>query len=201
MPMARPSPVRPRLLALTNFRYRRCDELSLVNGCTGIQATVSPKPSGRRRSSHPGITEQHGFKVLRITADIHLLEVIVPTRRRDLPLKFALKLDIRHTIDTKEIIRSTTIGLGRVHAIGNDVDAGGLQTFDRFDYFLREIGSLAIRAFGPGGTVIIKLDKDLLHNAHLSEELRFDTTGYRQLRRRIGPATGHRICRQEPDRP
>src|SRR6266704_3046953 len=97
---------------------------------------MAPKPSRRRRSSHSGITEQHGFKVLRITADMHLLEVIV---------------------------RSTAISVGRVHAIGNDVDAGGLQTFDRFDYFLREIGSLAFRALGPGGTVVIELDKDLLH--------------------------------------
>ncbi|HWX30000.1 MAG TPA: hypothetical protein VNZ53_21490, partial [Steroidobacteraceae bacterium] len=126
-----------------------------------------PKPSGRRRSSHPGITEQHGFKVLRITADIHLLEVIVPTRRGDLPLKFALKLDVRHTINTKEIVRSTAISIERVHAIGNDVDVGGLQTFDRLDYFLREIGSLAFRAFGPGGTVVVELDKDLLHDATL----------------------------------
>src|SRR5438132_14101604 len=94
--------------------------------CTGIQATESPKPSGRRRSSHRGITEQHGFKVLRITADMHLLEVIVPTRRGDLPLEFALKLDVRHSIDAKEIVRSTPIGVGRVRAIGNDVNAGGL---------------------------------------------------------------------------
>src|SRR5712664_3569937 len=128
---------------------------------------MAPKASGRRQSSHPGVTEQHGFKVLRITADIHLLEVIVPTRRGDLPLKFALKLDVRHTIDAKEIVRSTAVGVGRVHAIGNDVDAGGLQSFDRFDYFLREIGSLALRAFGPGGTVVIELDKDLLHDATL----------------------------------
>src|SRR5712692_2437920 len=128
---------------------------------------MAPKPSRRRRSSHSGITEQHGFKVLCITADMHLLEVIVPTRRGDLPLKFALKLDVRHTIDAKEIVRSTAISVGRVHAIGNDVDAGGLQTFDRFDYFLREIGSLAFRAFGPGGTVVIKLDKDLLHDVTL----------------------------------
>jgi hypothetical protein len=42
----------------------------------------------------------------------------------DLPLKFALKLDVWHTIDTEEIVRSTTIGFGRVHAIGNDVDIG-----------------------------------------------------------------------------
>src|SRR6476660_2485895 len=123
---------------------------------------MAPKPSGRRRSSHPGITEQHGFKVLRITADIHLPEVIVPTRRGDLLLKFALKLDVRHTIDAKEIVRSTAIGVGRVHAIGNDVDAGGLQAFD-----LREIGSLAFGAFGPGGTVVVKLDKDLLHDVTL----------------------------------
>src|SRR6266481_268149 len=110
---------------------------------------MAPKPSRRRRSSHFGITEQHGFKVLRITADMHLLEVIVPTRRGDLPLKFALKLDVRHTIDAKEIVRSTAISVGRVHAIGNDVDAGGLQTFDRFDYFLREISSLAFRVRIP----------------------------------------------------
>src|ERR1700730_13361112 len=128
---------------------------------------MASKALGRRRSSHPGVTEQHGFKLLRITADIHLLEVIVPTRRDDLPLKFALKLDVRHTIDAKEIIRSTTIGFGRVHAIGNDIDTSGFQTFDRFDYFLREIGSLAFRAFGPGGTVVIKLDKDLLHDVTL----------------------------------
>src|SRR5216683_1424772 len=133
---------------------------------------MAPKASGRRQSSHPGVTEQHGFKVLRITADIHLLEVIVPTRRDDLPLKFALKLDVRHTIDAKEIIRSTTIGFGRVHAIGNDIDTGGFQTFDRFDYFLREIGSLAFRAFGPGGTVVIELDKDLLHDANLLDAKR-----------------------------
>src|SRR5260221_10675146 len=128
---------------------------------------MAPKASGRRRSSHPGVTEQHGFKVLCITADIHLLEVIVPTRRGDLPLKFALKLDVRHTIDAKEIIRSTTIGFGRVHAIGNDIDTGGFQTFDRFDYFLREIGSLALRAFGPGGSGVIEFDRDLLHDATL----------------------------------
>src|SRR5258708_12666833 len=114
---------------------------------------MAPKASGRRRSSHPGITEQHGFKVLRITADIHLLEVIVPTRRDDLPLKFALKLDVRHTIDAKEIIRSTTIAFGRVHAIGNDIDTSGFQTFDRFDYFLPEIDSLAFLAFRPAGTL------------------------------------------------
>src|SRR5258705_9398561 len=128
---------------------------------------MAPKPSRRRRSSHSGITEQHGFKVLRITADMHLLEVIVPTRRGDLPLEFALKLDVRHSIDAKEIVRSTAIGVGRVRAIGNDVNAGGLQTFDRIDYFLREIGSLAFRAFGPGGTVVIELDKDLLHDTTL----------------------------------
>src|SRR6266550_3474019 len=122
---------------------------------------MAPKASGRQ-SSHPGVTEQHGFKVLRITADIHLLEVIVPTRRDDLPLKFALKLDVRHTIDAKEIIRSTTISFGRVHAIGNDIDTSGFQTFDRFDHFLREIGSLAFRAFGPGGTVdVIKPIRNL----------------------------------------
>src|SRR5258708_8292237 len=96
---------------------------------------------------------------------MHLLEVIVPTRRGDLPLKFALKLDVRHTIDAKEIVRSTAISVGRVHAIGNDVDAGGLQTFDRFDSFLPEIRSLAFRALGPGGTVGIDLDEDLLHDA------------------------------------
>src|SRR6266436_10333725 len=128
---------------------------------------MAPKPSRRRRSSHSGITEQHGFKVLCITADMHLLEVIVPTRCGDLPLKFALKFDVRHTIDAKEIVRSTAIGLGRVHAIGNDVHAGGRQTFDRFDYFLREIGFLVFRAFGPGGTVVIELDKDLLHDVTL----------------------------------
>src|SRR6478609_2199503 len=151
MPMARPFPVSNS--ASSTLHWDPSDE--------------SPKPSGRRQSSHPGITEQHGFKVLRITADIHLLEVVVPTRRGDLPLKYALKPDVRHTIDAKEIVRSTAIGVGRVHAIGNDVDAGGLQTFDRFDYFLREIGSLAFRAFGPGGTVVIKLDKDLLHDVTL----------------------------------
>ena len=59
--------------------------------------SASGLPSGRRRSSHPGMTEQYGFKVLRTTADIHLLEVIVPTRRGDLPLEFALKLDVRQT--------------------------------------------------------------------------------------------------------
>src|SRR5258705_661160 len=125
---------------------------------------MAPKPSRRRRSSNLDITEQSGFRVFRITAHIHLLEVIVPTRRGDLPLKFALKFDVRHTIDAKEIVRSTAIGLGRVHAIGNDVDAGGLQTFDRFDYLLRKIGSLAFRASGPGGPVVIELDKDLLHD-------------------------------------
>src|SRR5258705_11956821 len=137
---------------------------------------MAPKASGRRRSSHPGVTEQHSFKVFRITADIHLLEVIVPSRRDALPLKFALKLDVRHTIDAKEIVRSTAIGVGRVHAIGNDVDAGGLQTFDRFDYFLREIGSLAFRAFGPGGTVVIELDKDLLHDTTLLDAKREDSS-------------------------
>src|SRR5258705_13920191 len=111
--------------------------------CTGIQATESPKPSGRRRSSHPGITEQHGFKVFRITADIHLLEVIVPTRRGDLPLKLAVKFDVRQTIDAKETVGSTAIGLGTVHGIANDIDTGGCRAFDRFDYLLREIGSLA----------------------------------------------------------
>src|SRR6266550_4048937 len=127
---------------------------------------MAPKASGRQ-SSHPGVTEQHDFKVLRITADIHLLEVIVPTRRDDLPLKFALKLDVRHSIDAKEIIRSTTIGFGRVHAIGDDIDTSGFQTFDRFDYFLREIGSLGFQAFRPGGAVVIELDKDLLHDVTL----------------------------------
>ena len=111
----------------------------------------------------------------RITADIHLLEVIVPTRRDDLPLKFALKLDVRHSIDAKEIIRSTTIGFGRVHAISNDIDTGGFQTLDRFDYFLREIGSLGFQAFGPGGTVVIELDKDLLHDATLLDAKRKDS--------------------------
>ena len=43
-----------------------------------FEAAASTKASGRSRSSHPGISEQHGFKVVRITADIHLLEVIVP---------------------------------------------------------------------------------------------------------------------------
>src|SRR6266446_1440699 len=125
------------------------------------------KPSGRSGSSHLGIAQQHDFKVFRNTTGIHLLEVLVPTGRGHLPLKFALKFDVRHTIDAKEIVRSTTIGLGRVHAIGNDVDTGRLQTFDRFDYFLREIGSFAFGTFGPGRTVVIKLDKDLLHDATL----------------------------------
>src|SRR5258708_14399635 len=92
-------------------------------------------------------------------------EVSGPYRGGDLPHKFGLKPDARHTIEAKEIVRSTAISVGRVHAIGNDVDAGGLQTFDRFDYFLREIGSLAFPAFGPGGTVGIDLDEDLLHDA------------------------------------
>ncbi len=152
---------------LSDTTVLSCFRVEPRRRCTGIQAAESPKASGRSRSSHPGITEQLGFKVFRITADIHLLEVIVPTRRGDLPLKFALKFDVRHTIDAKEIVGSTAIGLGRVHAIGNDIDTGGFQTFDRFDYFLREIGSLAFRAFGPGGTVVIKLDKDLLHDVTL----------------------------------
>ena len=50
--------------------------------------------------------------------------------------------------------RQDLVSAGRVHAIGNDVDTVGLQTFDRFDYFVREIGSLAFRAFGPSGTVV-----------------------------------------------
>src|SRR6516164_1349726 len=132
---------------------------------TGTQAAELAKRSGRNWSNHLCIAEQHGFKVFRIAADIHLLEIIVPTRGCDLPLEFALKLGVGHPIDAKEIVRSTTIGLGRVHAIGNDVDTGGLQTFDRFDHFLREIGPLTFRAFGPGGTVVIEFDKDLLHDA------------------------------------
>ena len=117
----------------------------------GDQSGGVTKPSGRNRSSHLGIGQQHGFKFLRITTDIHLLEILVPTGRGHLPLKFALKFDVRHTIDAKEIVRSTTIGLGRVHAIGNDVDTGRLQTFDRFDYFLREIGSFAFRKLAQVG--------------------------------------------------
>ena len=92
----------------------------------------------------------------------------VPTGCGHLLFKFALNFDVRHAIDTKEIVRSTMIGLSRVHAIANDVDTDRLQTFDRFDHFLREIGSFAFRTFGPGRTLVIKLDKDLLHDTRPS---------------------------------
>ena len=144
-----------------------CFRIEPRQRCTGTKRLSCLKPSGRCRSSHPGITEQHGFKVLRITADIHLLEVIVPTRRGDLPLKFALKLDVRPR-DRRKRNRTEHGDRCRESSCHRQRRRrGGLQTFDRFDYFPREIGSLAFRAFGPGGTVVIEFDKDPLHDATL----------------------------------
>ena len=93
-------------------------------------------PLGRSRSSHLGIAQQHGFKVVRITTNVHLLEVLVPTGCGHLLFEFALNFDVRHAIDAKEIVRSTMIGLSRVRAIANDVDTGRLQTFDASTTFV-----------------------------------------------------------------
>src|SRR5260370_28591324 len=79
------------------------------------------------RTSHLGVAEQHRLKIFHGAANIHLLEVIVPTGCGDLTLKLALKLSARHTIDAKEVVRRTAIRLMGVLAVGDDVDARRFQ--------------------------------------------------------------------------